>query len=462
MPGSARLPGAAYGAPGHVRGLERAFGLSGERRGAGWLLTPLHTLRARLRWALVLGLTLLTALASAFQRGPDQPFAIPDAAFYLNIARDQMAKVPQPFASRPLAPLLARWIAAVGHRPVETGFVVLGWISLVFTLLVVFGLAARSAAPGWVLLAIAAVPFWPQLLHGLALPDLPYAALLCCLFLCLAAEKPLWGAALMFPLMVARESTSLTLVCLLLVGWRQLRWRGCVLAIGAGLAGSLLVRHLSAGTLGNPEHLPQTVYMVAKVPWNFLRSLGMNPWSNLYPYLCAPPARQFAVHLGPLRSVGVCSFYPTLPLAAGSALLTTFGLLPELFVLLWFRRSRGHGANLLQRFCLLYGGVSFALAPLIGVWYSRLFGYGWPLFLVAVPALFPPDPATADAGRRGGRHRTAVVWVGCFLLIHGALAEVVLQPSQRSLLAWQAGLALAGIALLAWRPAGSSLASKTG
>ena len=119
--------------------------------------------------------------------------------------------MPQPFASRPLAPLLAQALAAAARAPVETGFVVLGWISLLFALLVVFGLVVRTAAPRWILLAMAAVPFWPQLLHGLALPDLPYTALLCVFLLFLEADRPSGAALLLFPLMVARESTMLTL-----------------------------------------------------------------------------------------------------------------------------------------------------------------------------------------------------------------------------------------------------------
>ena len=433
------------------------------RRPANWLLAPLNTVPARLRWVVAAALTALTVLASAaLQRGMESPFEIPDAAFYVRMAKGQVAAVPQPFASRPLAPLLARWIGTAAHVPVETGFIALGWISLLFTLLVVFGLAMRSAAPRWLLLALAVVPFWPQLLHGLGLPDLPYAALLCCLLLCLAAGRPVLAALFLFPLMIARESTSLALVCLLLVGWRQLRWRGCLLAIASTVAGALVVRRLSAGALSNPEHLPEALYLFAKVPWNLLRTAGLNPWNNLYPYLCAPPQRQFALHLGPLRSVGVCSFSPGAPMAATGALLTTFGLLPPLLVLLWIRRSRTGRINLLERFCLLYGTVSFALAPMIGTWYPRLFGYGWPLFLVALPTLFPPPPAeTPFQGDEQGR-RLGPLCVFGFLLLHTLLAALVLRPPYAAPPVWAGVLDLAGIALLAWRPSGSALTSKIG
>jgi len=50
--------------------------------------------------------------------------------------------------------------------------------------------------------------------------------------------------------------------------------------------------------------------------------------------------------------------------------------------------SGAEDRSLLIRFCLIYGGVSLLLAPMLGAWATRLFGYSWPLSLVAVPLLF--------------------------------------------------------------------------
>ncbi len=440
-----------------------------------WMAAPLNTLPARHRWALASGLTAITAaVAGLGQRGLGSPFGQPDASFYLAMARGHAGAVGQPFASRPLAPLLARTIAAAGHVAPETGFLVLGWASLLFVLWTVFTLATRTAAPRWFPLAMAAVPFWPQLLHGLALPDLPYAALLACLLWCLATERPTLAAFTMFPLMVARESTMLVLLCLLAVGWRRLRVGGCVLAVLAAGAGSILVKHLTAGAAGNVEHLPAAVYLAAKLPWNLLRTLGIDPWSNLYPYLCAVPLRQYAVHLGPLHSVGVCGFSVLWPSFAAAALLTTFGVLPVLCLRLSHRGVLAR-AGLLERFCLLYGGVSFVLAPVLGTGQARLFGYAWPLWLVAVPALFRAVQAgeaaqphagygaqsnAGDASQRRGAAR--LVAVLSFLLLHIAFWQLAsLFPSPRVLLA-EVGLHLAA-AILLWSPVGRGLRlSQTG
>ncbi len=439
------------------------FGLTGEGRASlhkmrhtrrwvvwiGWIAAPLNTWPVRLRWMVVLGLTALTALGCGLlQRTMESPFGVPDSSFYLNMAEGRMAEVPQPFASRPLAPFLARGLAAAVHRSSETGFVVLGWASLLFTLVVVFWMVTSTAAPRWMLPVVAAVPFWPQLLHGLALPDLPYTALLCCLLLFLAVDRPYGAASMLLPLTLARESTLLALVCLLIVGWRRLRWSGCLVATAAVVAGSLLVRRLSAGAGGNPEHLPAFFYMAAKLPWNLLRVVGVRPWSNLYPFLCATPQWQRALPLGPLHSVGFCAISPIAPLQAILALTTTFGLLPPLFVLLWRHRDRTRSMGLLQRFCLVYGGVSFVLAPAIGTWYTRLLGYGWPLLLVALPMLFREEPREAEERGGGEGGQFAPLGVLGFLAIHLALTAGALVAPSMHVVEGDAALECLGIALL--------------
>ena len=434
-----------------------------------WLLRPLNTLSLRLRWLSTLLLTCFAALLSFhLQRWLEPPFNLPDNEYYRRLASGRGASVPQPFASRPLAPLLARALGHWRHVPVELGFYWLGCGSLVLTLAVVFALAMRTAAPRWLLLAIAVTPFWTNLLHALVLPDPLSAALLCGLLLCLAANRPLWAAATLFPLMLARESTSLTLLCLLAVGWRQMRWRGCLLAVGAAVAGSGVVRMLSPHAAGNTEHLPMVVYLAAKLPWNLLRLVGIAPWSNLYPYLCTVPGWQIAMHVGSLRSLGVCSVSPAAPLLAAQALLTAFGWLPLLLFVVWRERragpsqkpresqnfrSRFSSLDLLTKFCLLYGGISFALAPLIGTEYMRLYGYAWPLLFVALPRLVsaPAEPRTSTSASRGGALATGwrLLAVAGLLLLQIGIGALEIWDTRASAVAWVAVLVAAAGLLLA-------------
>ena len=376
--------------------------------GVSWdtrlLFAPLNTLSVRSRTLVVALATLCTLAWSALHNGklPDA-WDLPDVHFYLAMARGRVDLVPAPFSARPLAPLLARGISALLHRSTETGFTVLAVLSLCFALAAVFTLAVRTRAPRCILILIAAVPFWPQLLANAGLPDALYTALLAGLLLALHAEALPAAALLMLPLVLTRESTWLTLLCLVAVGWRQLRWRYSLLALAATVAGTLIVRHFGAGSLPNPEHLPGSLYMAGKLVSNTFRSFGLDPWSNVYGELCGAPSWQHAVHLGPVRTVGICRWEPESLLETISALLTVFGILPAFALALLITKLPPEplslrGTSLLTRFCLLYGGTSFLLAPSLGTWYTRLFGYGWPLLLVALPRLVAtPREATHPA-----------------------------------------------------------------
>jgi hypothetical protein len=341
------------------------------------------------RTALLCAVVLTGAYAIVVGMRLGNSFTISDSGWYQVLAvGDPPHMVVQPFASRQLGPAVVRLFSWLLHWPVRKTFVVQGVISLAVTLVTIFTLALRTTMPRWMLLALAAVPFWPQLYLGLALPDLWYAGLLSVFLLLLWRKHFLTAALMMFPLMVSRESTSLTLVCFLIVGWRELRWRGRLLAVGSTLAGTLLVQRLTIHSPGNREHLPELIYILSKAPWNFVRNfLGVEPWTNIFP-LCKVPEWQHSVHVGPLHAVGICKLSILLPMLTVNAALSTFGLLPLLAIFLWWRTRHVKGRSLLERFSLLYGAVCLAIAPLIGVWMPHLFGYGWPFSLVALPKLF--------------------------------------------------------------------------
>lgn len=408
--------------------------------------------KASRRNAVLLAVAVTAAYAIACARFFGVIFEMSDVGWYLRMATGDIHSARQPFASRQLGPAVVHLFTWLLHWPVQQAFVLEGVLALLVTLAVVFALMMRSAAPRWMLLAVAAVPFWPQLFVGLALPDLWYAALLAIFLLLLSRRKFLAAACMIFPLMISRESTSLTLLCLLVAGWRPLRWRGRLLALGAGLAGSLLIGRVTAHNPGNADRLPESVYMVAKVPWNLMRNvLGISPWSDVNGSLCRVPVWQHNFHVGSLHAVGVCGFSLDQPRDSLGAALTTFGLLPMLAVFLW-KRSRGAGIrtpgndggediSVLVRFCLLYGGVSLVLAPMLGAWAPRLFGYAWPLSLVAAPLLFH-----GLSERLAARKTAALVFLGLHLTI------CVLGFQNVSYLGAGLDLALyvAGFAVLRW------------
>lgn len=322
-----------------------------------------------------------------------------DAEWYRKIAEGRSREVLQPFVSRQLHPQAVRWLAGLLHWPLERMFAAIGAVCLLVVLGTVFGLMMRTAAPRWILAMVVLVPFWPQLWTALALPDLWYAAMIAALLWLLAERRWLAAAMMMFPLMVSRESTSLTLVCLLLAAWRELRWRGAAVAVAGCAAGSWIVRGLAAGSPGNIEKIPQSLYLLGKAPLNLVRNVfGVQPWSNIYPLLCDQPRWMWRIHVGPVQAVGACSLGSPQPRIWLDAQLAVFGVLPLLAVLCWWwtrreRRGGGDGSAML-RFCLIYGVVGFMLTPLMGTGVYRLVGYSWPLALVAGPML--------AGGLRGG------------------------------------------------------------
>lgn len=349
--------------------------------------------RARLI-AGVIAVAASAALVCVIVAHMEPVFSLADTSFYMNIARGDTAHVMQPWASRQLGALVVAALARMLHWTIERSFLLEGGVSLVVTLGTVYWLMLRTAAPRWMLIAAAVLPSWIPLVQYLVLPDLWYAALLAVVFLLLSREQFMAAALMMFPLMLSRESTSLTLLCFLAACWNRLGWRQRIAAVIAAAAGSAVVGHLTADSPGNLEHLPESIYILAKIPWNFLRNVvGIMPWSNVYPFLCKVPIWSMSLHYRDVRTVGICGFSWNQQMVAFEVILTSFGLLPLLAGFLWWRHRRlrlpgSSGGSVLLRFSLLYGAACLVLAPVLGAGFQHLEGYAWPLFLVALPILF--------------------------------------------------------------------------
>lgn len=413
-----------------------------------WFLAPCNRLSRLYRWFWALFGPVAIVLWSIHRNHVTQEaWGLPDVRFYLDMAHGRYDLVPQPFTSRPLAPFLARLLAHAIHGTVEAGFAALAIPAVACASAVVYWLLLRSAAPRWILLAVLCLPFWPQLLSYTGLPDPLYTALLALLLVALEYDRVYLAASIMLPLMLARESTSLTLICLLLVGWRRLGWGGCALAFACTAAGGLIVQQVSVLGLANPEQLSGGLYMLGKVVSNSMRTIGLVPWSNVYPVLCPAPAWQMPLSIGRVHSIGVCFADSLGPMQACWAFLTTFGVLPLLLLTLLKRRVRKQigPASLVVRFCGLYGGISLLLAPTLGTWYARLFAYAWPLLLVAMPRLYGKEAEEAlPAGRAGlSRLRCAAM-----LVLHLCLCAVGIQVETLRLLALVCGLQMLGAALI--------------
>ena len=375
---------------------------------------------ARRRWTVAGFLLTSSPIAVAAALWMGHIFTQADTTHYLNLATGRPALLP--FASRQLGPLLVRGLVSVTHLSVEQAFFVEGTLALLFFVGTVAFLLVRSGSPRWMVPATAGMFFWTLVYNGLVLPDLFYAALLCVFLLLLRGRHMLAAACMMLPLAVARESTLLTLVCLLAAGWRRLRWYEAAVAVAGTGAGLALAKHLGANALPNTEGIPPALYLVAKIPWNLLKNFfGIDPWANVY-RSCEVPRWQMPLHLGPLTAIGVCRFAWRYPVWLAFEAMVIFGLLPLLLVKL--RRVRLPASDgreqVLLRFCVVYGVISFCMAGLLGEAFGRLFGYSWPLFLVALPMLLGASGANFTSGRAAG----------VFLLLHLSLTWLNVQLHQ--------------------------------
>jgi len=264
----------------------------------------------------------------------------------------------------------------------------LGIASLLFFVVATAWLLVRSGAPRWTLYLLGGLMFWGFQFNSLVMPDLLYAALMCCFLLLLREGQVLAACLMMFPMTVSRESTMLTLVCFLLAGWKRLKKSEIAVAVLAVVAATVLVKRLTLDALPNNEHISPVLYMMAKMPWNFVRNvMGMGLWANVTPD-CGVPRWQMAVHFGSVTGIGICRFYPMVVEETFGLAMATFGLLP---VMVWMLRRQmrrtGDREDLMLRFALVYGVISYLMAPLLGESFLRLYGYSWPLFLIAMPLL---------------------------------------------------------------------------
>ena len=351
---------------------------------------------ARRRRAAVICAAVSVAVASIAVPRLGAIFDQTDAGYYVKIAAGQPVMLP--FASRQLGPLLVRGLVHAFGISFHSGFLIEGTVAMLVVFATVLWYLLHSGTPRFMIAATVGLFFWSCQFNDLVLPDLFYGALICVVLILLDRQRFLLAALMMLPLAVARESTLLTVVCLLIAGWRRLRIGEAAVALASTAAGMLIVRRLTANALPNREHISPVLYLFAKTPWTFLKNFtGIAPWSNVYPTLCAVPRWQLAVHLGPVHAVGVCRFDPNPPLLLLHYALASFGLFPLLFLAVRrFRKplapqtgsaQESPRAQIFLRFCVIYGVISFVVAGLLGETFQRLFAYSWPLFVIALPIL---------------------------------------------------------------------------
>lgn len=320
-----------------------------------------------------------------------------DGEWYVALARARPYQVGKPFSTRVLHPYFAASLASIGGINIDQAFL---WIA-VFSLLVCTISASyfitRTTHSPPLAFALLMSPLLYEYFTRCYLQDLFHAAILALFFVALAHERLMIALALLFAAVLTRESTlvlSAVLMVWALVGRRK------ALVLGAGLvsAAGLLVTSIAGGFgQGNIHGIHQLLYLVLKVPFNFLKNVaGVVLWSNTHAaYMPGYPSPVFVYPLpdwlwfGSVRAIGLCPFDPSYPITTALLLLTEFGILPAAAALVLVR-SRGRlfaGQPWWMKVAFTYGALAFLAGPCIGAVY-RLAGYGWPAFWLAAPALF--------------------------------------------------------------------------
>lgn len=330
-----------------------------------------------------------------------------DSESYLAMARGETTRVVAPFTKRFVSPWLARQLSAVTGEPLPEAFLDL---NLGVLLLLAFCLAEilrLTVGQPMLALLFLLTPFPLESFQLGYLPDLANTAMVAAYFLLLLRERWQWSLAALLVAFFIRESTLL--LCLTAGG---LAWLRAKKAYAAGVGGVLVAGSVAGGLMArlgqpNARHLPDFIYMVAKVPYYFLLSIfGL----RLVP---ADERSLVSWHvpvwlkIGEAKTIGIA--YPDwrYPVSTAICWSTVFGIGPFVFWWLWRRRPNPRQLPFAIEVALVYGGISFLLAPFLGDWVDRLVGYGWPLFWIATPWLIFADAARLAQWR-------AILLVVCF------------------------------------------------
>lgn len=361
-----------------------------EQRALGSSLVVTNASAVRRYWVLaVAGVALATVVA--FTGRPEVYY---DCMAYRWLAEGHTELVAQPFSNRQREPLAARGLTRLLHTSTDRSFQVLAFASILVCLGGAGYILYRSGAPVKLSAATPFLPVWAYFAHGYLLPDIFYSALLTIFLLCLWRKSYWLAVGLLFPLYVSREAAVVALVALVVAGARLLRARVMAGAALATAAGAICTHLLARGGQPNPHHLPTILYLIGKVPFNFMSNVvGIPPWTNTLPLrhsLVWAYVLPRGVHLGAIKVVGICPFHVDYPFHTFLSWTGCFGVLPlVLYASLRAGMLRTIRKDLFLRFCILHGIISFVAGPLLGAGVWRLVLYGWSAFLVAVPMVWP-------------------------------------------------------------------------
>jgi hypothetical protein len=316
-----------------------------------------------------------------------------DSPQYLKMAYGLIGEVPKPFSGRVLVPMAARTMARISHVDVESCFAIIALLAYALVAVTVCKLAGRLRIDGRL---TALAWFLPLMLFCFAHPYSPdLLAMLWVALILLAVDAGMpWVAALLFvPALLTRESLAV-LGLVMFISYAVSRRIGQAAAILAAVAGGLwLAGKLSEGSAANVHEMSPLLYMVAKIPANFLGNLlGINIWTNSFQWCDAPAFTVEVPHfvsLGKIKAFGLCRPDPDEVVRGWLPYVSAFGIGTAILVALARPTAKGwKDLPEAVRLSLVYGVVMFILGPMSGKSVMRTTFYGWPAFLITGPFLF--------------------------------------------------------------------------
>jgi hypothetical protein len=348
-------------------------------------------------WRSTLTVTLVSVLV-ALALAPDiyQPYA--DGVAYKALAEGRISEVYYYYAKRIAHPFVAGLVSHLCRIPTEAAFRCVAVVSLVAFLIAIHTFWSRfapSLTP--IVLPLAITPSLLLVYRDYYFQDLFHAVLVALFLLAMNQQSggQAWiGVPLLLALHVTRESTTFLSATAAGLAYLAGRKRFAAALLLAGIAGTAAANWLGTFGIPNKHGVSEVMFLLGKASFNLLRSwFGIIGWTNTNAdTLGCDPVWQLPAPpwLGSIKAVGVCRPDWRIPLQTVMQMTGAFGALPV--VLLWLLRRHGWRQLRQQRLgtqiALLYGLLSWAMAPLLGTWIRRYVFYAWPSFLFGVPVLW--------------------------------------------------------------------------
>ena len=348
----------------------------------------------------------------------DRPL-VAESVEYRAIAISGLASIHKPYSERFLNPTVAALVARAGGIDIDRAFVIVAISALAILLICIATLLDRTTAHPELIVPLVFVPPLLKMVGLYYIQDLFYAAILSVFLVLLARERIVLAALAMLALYMTRESALILCLAVIVVGWmwsrRDLIW----IAIAVIVLGTVATGYAGSLGLPNTHQMNEFAFVTLKIPFDAIRdffgiilmpnTLRSHPGNDCVAIATVNLPK--LIQAGDLRSFDVCRAPITVPLWTYSNLLAGFGVMPMVAGFILWRRGREivSTAPSWLLVTLIYGGVTFVTAPMVGTWMDRMVGYGWPLFWIAVPAL------AATLYRPGRSATTLILSYSCVL-----------------------------------------------